>query len=866
MNAASAKNALAPIKDVIHLQNLLLNMSKVENTKDEIFNFLLDDISALKEEQMIKSDHIKSKNIFKQFLKSLSSWFNSRPLNKDKLFEFLTYLSDAINQMFTKREIMNIFKSKTEKEILLKLKLIDDDFLSLFEKNDNIDFPFFIPEHQVKSNDKSNNEIMNKVKLIIQNDSVDDFEMFISENQKFNLNSRVDIGLCYSVSLVEYSALNGSNKIFHYLVKKGVNLIPKLIKKYSIMGNCLDIIQEVHAENETKLKVKYNFFDPKQNEFFTDSDIAEAIRAYNVGLVCDMIDKAEDILKILAIAVKFDHQDIVEYMIKERNIDFSSIGQVCAFYSAENGNEDLFNFFKKDINDSSFVPTKQIMSDLFQKDEVFHENTDSENINQNDESNEPTEAFISPSFPIDEERESILHKACRGGSLQITKEVFEHDSKALNSSSKSGDKPLHLAVRFNNIEIVRFLVVKLKENIDINLNNQDANNFENPFLCRDNKKLNPLHLAVRGGYLEIIEILSEAFPPALTSLSRYNLTPLLLAAHEGRTQSVKYILSKLQQIEPNAIKAKDKKMNNALLLAVHWNHPETAIYLSQIPEIEKNEKDFYGQTAIIASFSKKMYDLTRTFCKNPEFDVNVKDARQKSLLHLAVLSNDMKMVKFLVDECGSRLHIEAHDRHRITPFVAAINNENIDIAGFLFNHGADVNSRGEDNWTAMHFAAKRNNMKGLEFLITLKNVNIEARANFGLTPLYLAAFNGKIEATKFLIEKAKAKVMTRDDRNCTILHAAASSNQPEMVEFLITISSIDINAINDDGMTALHLAARENFEEIVKMLVSSGRCDISIVDNDGLTAYQYLNESNQESLHDTFEKAATKSGKGCNIC
>ena len=104
----------------------------------------------------------------------------------------------------------------------------------------------------------------------------------------------------------------------------------------------------------------------------------------------------------------------------------------------------------------------------------------------------------------------------------------------------------------------------------------------------------------------------------------------------------------------------------------------------------------------------------------------------------------------------------------------------------------DINSKGLDNWTALHFAAYDDNNVIVEYLID-NGANINAETRFGKTALHITALRGNLETVASLITKG-----------------------------------IDVNYQDEDGNTALHIAAENGYESIVEYLV---KADVLLLKN-----------------------------------
>ncbi len=73
----------------------------------------------------------------------------------------------------------------------------------------------------------------------------------------------------------------------------------------------------------------------------------------------------------------------------------------------------------------------------------------------------------------------------------------------------------------------------------------------------------------------------------------------------------------------------------------------------------------------------------------------------------------------------------------VTPLHLAVANQNLELAKFLLDHGADVNARDADGRTALHFAVNRRDLDLIRLLLDAK-ADPDAKDSAGETPLALA--------------------------------------------------------------------------------------------------------------------------------
>jgi ankyrin repeat protein len=77
--------------------------------------------------------------------------------------------------------------------------------------------------------------------------------------------------------------------------------------------------------------------------------------------------------------------------------------------------------------------------------------------------------------------------------------------------------------------------------------------------------------------------------------------------------------------------------------------------------------------------------------------------------------------------------------------------------GWLIAHGADVNARGPNGWTAVHFAAQRNTGPKTLALLVDSGADLEARDDDGHTPREIAQRNGKVRLVEWIRQRIRAK-------------------------------------------------------------------------------------------------------------
>lgn len=204
-----------------------------------------------------------------------------------------------------------------------------------------------------------------------------------------------------------------------------------------------------------------------------------------------------------------------------------------------------------------------------------------------------------------------------------------------------------------------------------------------------------------------------------------------------------------------------------------------------------------------------------------------------SALHLAVNNGNLAIVEVLV-RAGANVNQRSKDG--LTPLhfcelsspsyttddpeekVSLREYKVMKVAEFLVENKADIDSRGNNGETPLHFVAKTNNVHVARLLIT-RGADVNAVLGTDcVTPLHIAAMYSIAEMAELLIA-AGAAVGTTMRNGTTPLHLASTRNNFGTVPVLVD-GGAEVNATDEDGDSALHMATWNNNTEIVEFLVS----------------------------------------------
>jgi ankyrin repeat protein len=211
-------------------------------------------------------------------------------------------------------------------------------------------------------------------------------------------------------------------------------------------------------------------------------------------------------------------------------------------------------------------------------------------------------------------------------------------------------------------------------------------------------------------------------------------------------------------------------------------------------------------------------------------------------LYYAALCGFYDLTEHLITE--HQQDVNARGGYRVTPLVASLAGNHFHVAQLLFNHGANVDVRGNTNRTLL-YSASGNSLDIVQWLLD-HGADANVRMNYhGFTPVFRAAESGHVEVLRKLV-KHNADIKTRDDTGRTLLHVASRHGHLDFVRLLLG-SSVDVNMRDNNRSTPLHLASERGKLGVVRLLLEHGG-DVEAEDNTGRMAFQLASAKGHEEV------------------
>ncbi|KAL3861816.1 hypothetical protein ACJMK2_007833, partial [Sinanodonta woodiana] len=385
-------------------------------------------------------------------------------------------------------------------------------------------------------------------------------------------------------------------------------------------------------------------------------------------------------------------------------------------------------------------------------------------------------------------QETLLHRACHGGSLEITKYLVEKYPDMINEVDNCKRTPAHAAAGGGNVSVLQYL-------IDQGLN---------PW-CRTATQETLVHSSCLAGSLEITKYLVGKYPDMINKVDSYKRTPAHYAVERGNVSVVQYLID--NGVDPCCKTATQETLLHRSCLAGILEITQYLVgkYPNMINEVDNCKATPAHYAASGGNVSVLQYLIDKGI------DPWCRTATQQTLLHLSCLAGSLEITEFLVEKYPDMIN-------------------QVD------------NCKG----TAAHDAADRGNIAVLQYLID-KGVDPWCRTATQETLLHSSCLQGQLEMSKYLVEKYPEMINEGDCCKRTPGYCAADSSNFSILEYLID-HGLDPLCKTSDQQSLLHVSCGKGLLEMTRYLVESYPKIIYQVDNYKRTAAHYAAGSGNVSL------------------
>ena len=414
-------------------------------------------------------------------------------------------------------------------------------------------------------------------------------------------------------------------------------------------------------------------------------------------------------------------------------------------------------------------------------------------------------------------------------------EVERALSARVNPNRRDGIRRLALpiAVNNNNSLIVKMLL--------------DANASPNVL---DEKGESPLYKAVFWDNAEICQMLLEAgaspdFPNSDGS------TPLEEAVKNGYEDMTQLLNNHTHKKKADRI-AKEKEKHNALKARAESERKRRIEKAQKAKDAELKRKQKEAQReqnkmerqygiqedgylkGLLRAMTKKDSQATKIFAEKAGQLDSYDEAFKTTPLLMAVNHQNMKLAKFLIEKGADplfRLEVMQH-----SPFTKAINSGMYEFVEYVVDHTAKDRLKALLNNPEAIMSPQLLSYKDARMFDLLLKAG--ADAYFGgkdMPPPVVKAIEKATLGILPVLERNKVD-MNRQVQGKTLLEWAIYFKRIDWVNGLIE-EGAEVDVIDEDGKTALMRAVEENLPEVINLLLEAG-ADPNIKNQDELTALE----------------------------
>lgn len=382
---------------------------------------------------------------------------------------------------------------------------------------------------------------------------------------------------------------------------------------------------------------------------------------------------------------------------------------------------------------------------------------------------------------------TALAAASQSGHTEIVRALLDHGANP-DLANYAGSTPLMLAADGGHISVVRYL---LDKQADVSAETHEGNT--------------ALEVASLMGEPKTVQLLLANGASVNIKDSR-GITPLIAASSRGHT-SISQLL-----IQSGAdLTAEDNEGNSALIIAVRYEH--VALVKILLTEgADANAGNASSWTALLFATLKDNTELVNLLIDNG-VDVNAKEGLVGTTpLELASQVAAQYVAKVLIERGAD---VNSKNTRNASPLHLAVVEGHDSMVDMLLASDADVDAIADGGVSAL-FAASQLGHDGIVQALLGKGANVTCRTDKGGTALSVASQMGYYNIVKALLDNG-ADVNIKKSNGLTPLHAAAFMGHKAVVELLIA-KGANVNAKDKIGATPLAYAAKQEHVEIIELL------------------------------------------------
>jgi ankyrin repeat protein len=380
----------------------------------------------------------------------------------------------------------------------------------------------------------------------------------------------------------------------------------------------------------------------------------------------------------------------------------------------------------------------------------------------------------------------------------------------VNIQNNDRDTALILAAAEENEEVVQRLLEfqpygSQQQQLDVNIQNTHG--------------LTALVNAVNLGDPIIVQRLLEFKPRGSQKKININIrdkeddSAIRVAIKKSKVEMIKAIL----QIYGNDISSEDIGWINAFLFKIidgRKRSSELFDILLKIPGIDVNIRDKNGNTLLIYAIKNEFIPITKILLRDTKIYINAENNEGYTALTLAKKMNQSEIIELLQNPTTMESSVgppifSAKEKEppsileRLVEICRSGNEAGLDkvlaeAGPAVVNDSLDSQGR-----TCLMSAVEQNNAKFVGKLLSIKDINVNARNNKGQTALIIAIIRENIELVKAFLRIASINISIKDEKGLSAIDHARRTAHKSIISLLSDDDSDDdVESDNDSAKSS----------------------------------------------------------------
>ena len=275
----------------------------------------------------------------------------------------------------------------------------------------------------------------------------------------------------------------------------------------------------------------------------------------------------------------------------------------------------------------------------------------------------------------------------------------------------------------------------------------------------------------------------------------------------------------------------------------------------------------------ISSESSEVQRIQAMIKDSPDL-INARDSSNGDTpLHKAAEKDQLVVAKFLLEN-GADVNAK-NTSFGVTPLHAAASRGSTAMLDLLLEHKADVEASDTSGLTALHLAAQSGFRTAVETLLA-HGANVNAKTQSGATALHFAVANGFTAISEVLLAHgadpnmlAQNVQLGHEVGSGSPLHVSAARNDPGLTLLLLT-NRATVDLKNNQGMTPLLLAAQKGSVAAAEVLLQHGANPNARVEgynpgHEGWTPLFFAIDGNQQKMVELLLKNKADPNLSCDL-